>query len=75
MRRSGEIRVWDPKTGIQKGQPLRGHKKWVRYYTDTTSHLYGFSYLRTYFTVLSMLKYVFVEYRRGRSECIQYEHI
>lgn len=28
--RSGEIRVWDPKTGIQKGQPLRGHKKWVR---------------------------------------------
>ena len=28
--RSGEIRVWDPKTGIQKGQPMRGHKKWVR---------------------------------------------
>ena len=27
--RSGEIRVWDPKTGIQKGQPMRGHKKWV----------------------------------------------
>ena len=30
--RSGEIRVWDPKSGIQKGQPMRGHKKWVRAY-------------------------------------------
>jgi ribosome assembly protein 4 len=27
--RSGEIRIWDPKTGVQRGQPLRGHKKWV----------------------------------------------
>jgi ribosome assembly protein 4 len=27
--RSGEIRVWDPVTGLQRGQPLRGHKKWV----------------------------------------------
>lgn len=27
--RSGEIRVWDPATGEAKGQPLRGHKKWV----------------------------------------------
>lgn len=27
--RSGEIRVWDPATGVQRGQPLRGHRKWV----------------------------------------------
>lgn len=27
--RSGEIRVWDPITGLQRGQPLRGHSKWV----------------------------------------------
>ncbi|RYH11047.1 hypothetical protein EON65_39055 [archaeon] len=27
--RAGEIRVWDPVTGTQRGQPLRGHKKWV----------------------------------------------
>lgn len=27
--KSGEIRVWDPVTGQQRGQPLRGHSKWV----------------------------------------------
>lgn len=27
--RNGEIRVWDPRTGNSKGQPLKGHKKWV----------------------------------------------
>lgn len=27
--RSGEIRIWDPKTGQGRGQPLRGHKKWI----------------------------------------------
>jgi ribosome assembly protein 4 len=26
---NGEIRVWDPETGRGKGQPLKGHKKWV----------------------------------------------
>lgn len=27
--RSGEIRVWDPATGQPRGQPLRGHRKWI----------------------------------------------
>lgn len=27
--RAGEIRVWDPATGVQRGQPLKGHSKWV----------------------------------------------
>jgi ribosome assembly protein 4 len=27
--KSGEIRVWDPVTGVLRGQPLKGHKKWI----------------------------------------------
>jgi len=27
--RSGEIRIWDPVTGLGRGNPLRGHTKWV----------------------------------------------
>jgi ribosome assembly protein 4 len=27
--KAGEIRVWDPRTGKGRGQPLKGHKKWV----------------------------------------------
>ena len=27
--KSGEIRVWDPKKGTQRGSTMAGHKKWV----------------------------------------------
>ena len=27
--KSGEIRIWDPRTGKQQGQSMTGHKKWV----------------------------------------------
>jgi len=39
--RSGEIRLWDPSTGSQIGQPLRGHSKWVTCIVFEPLHLNG----------------------------------
>ena len=37
--RSGEIRIWDPVTGLQRGQPLSGHKKWITSITFEPLHM------------------------------------
>lgn len=37
--KSGVIYLWDPKTGKQKGQPLRGHTKWITYLCYEPIHM------------------------------------
>ena len=39
--RSGEIRLWDPSTGSQIGQPLKGHSKWITSIVFEPLHLNG----------------------------------
>lgn len=37
--KSGDIRLWDPETGKQKGKPLVGHKQWVTWLAWEPLHL------------------------------------
>jgi len=37
--KSGEVRVWDPETGKQKGKPFVGHKQWITWLAWEPLHL------------------------------------
>ena len=37
--KSGEVRVWDPETGKQKGKTLVGHKQWITWLVWEPLHL------------------------------------